>query len=38
MTRNKPHIVITIMLIIEPTKYNKDLKNSIGYSRVNVII
>jgi len=26
------------MLIIEPTKYNKDLKNSIGYSRVNVII
>ena len=37
-TKNNPHKVIVITLIIEPTKYNKDLKNSIGYSRVNVII
>ena len=37
-TKNNPHKVIVITLIIEPTKYNKDLKNSIGYSGVNVII
>ena len=37
-TKNNPHKVIVITLIIEPIKYNKDLKNSIGYSRVNVII